>query len=179
MSDAPNFRDYVTSGAFKMSLSRAQVSALSMIAETGEVACGGHTFGALYHKGLVEHIRSKDGRLEYRLTEAGVYALKLARLADLTQGPKDAVEAELRALRKQLNDARVFAQQVTSDAWDMRARLQKAELLLQDARSMLQGQPCPKKPMVTLKDKHPERTVKEMVAHLDLAEFMLSESRDP
>lgn len=173
MTDQSRFREYVTSGAFKLTLSRNQVSALSMIAEVGDVSCGGHTLGALFQKGLVTHIRSDCGKLEYRLTEAGVFALKLVRLADLVQGAPDPVAEELSALRGQLDKARRHAQQLAADAWDMSARVQKAEQAVAEAKAMVRGAPNPPKPVVTRKNRHPERSQAQMIAHLTVAENFL------
>lgn len=174
MTGQPQFREYVTSGAFKFSLSRAQIHAISMVAETGQTSCGGHTFAALYHKGLIEHIRAETGGLEYRLTEAGVYALGMCRLAELTNGAADPIGEENAALRRQLNTARVAGQQLAADIWDMKARLDKAESALKEARAMMKGEAVPKRPLVTMKDKHPERTVPQMLSHLEQAEAMLT-----
>jgi hypothetical protein len=171
---ADRFRDEVTSGAFSLNLSRAQVASLAMIAEVGEVACGGHTLGALFRKGLITHIRSQCGRLEYRLTEAGVYALKMARLADLVQGAPDPVAEELRALREQLDTARIQEQRSRMDAWNMTARVQRAYRAIARARSWIYGRPLPRKgPMITLKDQDPERTQAQIIGDLQAAENFL------
>lgn len=179
MTDAAKFREYVTSGAFKLTLSRQQVAALSMVSEVGEVACGGHTLGALFNKGLVTHIRSKCGALEYRLTEAGVFALKLVRIADLAQGAPDPVQEELAALRRQLDQARRHAQQLAADAWDMSARIKQADLAVKEAQAWVSGTPVPKRPMVTMKNKHPDRTQAQIMGHLRAAEnFLQVEDHD-
>lgn len=173
MSDTSKFREYVTSGAFKLTLSRQQVSALSMIAEIGDVNCGGHTFGALYNKGLITHIRSDCGNLEYRLTEAGVFALKLVRLADLVQGAPDPVAEELSALRSQLDKARKHAQQLAADLWDMDARVRAADQAVSEAKAWVCGSPMPGRPLVKMKNRHPERTQAEMMGHLQVVENFL------
>lgn len=172
-AETAKFRDYVTSGAFKLSLSRQQVSALAMAAETGEVCCGSHTLGSLYNKGLVTHIRSECGRLEYRLTEAGVFALKLVRLAELTQGTPDPVAEELASLRKQLDQTRRHAQQLAADAWDMTARVEHAEREVAKAMAFVEGTPTPPKPILTLKNKHPERTQAQILGSLKAAQNFL------
>lgn len=172
-TETARFRDYVTSGAFSLSLSASQIAALSVVAETGETGCGGHTIGAMFRKGLVTHIRSNDGRLEYRLTEAGVFALKMARLAGLSQGEPDPVARELAALREKLDQARTVAQQLAADCWDMNARVQKAQQAVAEAKAWAFGEPPPKRPMVTLKNRHPDRTQAEILAHLKVAENFL------
>lgn len=172
-ADTAKFREYVTSGAFKLTLSRQQVAALSMVAEVGEVACGGHTLGSLFNKGLVTHIRSDCGKLEYRLTEAGVFALKLVRIADLTQGAPDPVREELAALRGRLDQARRHAQQLAADVWDMSARVKQADLAIKEAQAWVSGAPAPERPMVTMKNKHPHRTQSQIMGHLQAAENFL------
>ncbi|EPX80496.1 hypothetical protein [Salipiger mucosus] len=170
MTADTRFREYVTSGTFRMSLSRAQISALSMVAETGDSAMGEHTFRALHAKGLIEMIRrapsgsrkNDQGGLEYRLTEAGAVALQMVRLAQLDNGRTDAVTAELRALREQLGDVRALASQLLSDHWDMHARVEETKREAAALRCELDGEPAPSRPMVRLKDRHPERTIAEM-----------------
>lgn len=173
-AETARFRDYVTSGAFKLALSRSQVSALVMVAEVGDVSCGNHTLSSLFGKGLVTHIRSDCGRLEYRLTEAGAFALKLVRLADLTQGAPDPVAEELAALRDQLDQARRHAQQCAADAWDMKARVEFAERQVAEAKAYVEATPTPPKPIITLKNKHPERTQAQILGSLEAAENFLN-----
>lgn len=172
-AETAKFRDYVTSGAFKLSLSRSQVSALAMVAETGEIGFGSHTLSALHNKGLVTSIRAEDGRAEFRLTEAGVFALKLVRMADLTQGAPDTEAEELAALRTQLDQARRHAQQCAADAWDMKARVEFAERQVAEARAYVEAKPTPPKPIITLKNKHPERTQAQILASLNAAQNFL------
>ena len=157
------FKEYVTSGAFKLSLSRSQISALAMISEVGEACMGGHTCISLHRKGLVTTIRAADGKLEYRLSEAGVYALKMARIADLTQGAPDPVADEIAALRRQLNETRIASQQVAEDNHNLRARLDRVRRQLVNITRVLRGRPEIKKPIITLRDKTPERSISKMM----------------
>ena len=167
------FRDYATSGAFNLALSRAQVSALAMIAEHGYAAMGSHTYRALHHKGLVTEIRGAAGGWEYRLTPAGVYALKLIRLADLVQGDPDPVESEITALTRQTNEARAIAQDALTLARSMQARAEAAHRAIKRVRRFLKsGAPRPR-PMITLKDPHPEVEFADIVVTLDIAERAL------
>ncbi len=174
------FREYVTSGAFKLTLSRNQVSALSMASATGEMAGHGGTFSSLDSKGLTELIRSKDGGLEVRLTEAGVFALKLVRLAGLVNGDPDPVAEELKSLRAELDEARKHCQQLAADNWDMTARIEQADLAVKQADAWVCGNPIPKKPIVTMKNKNPERTQAQIVASLRAAEnFLQVHDKEP
>ncbi|AOI76077.1 hypothetical protein [Burkholderia sp. NRF60-BP8] len=91
MSD--RFRDYVTSTAFSLTLSRRQVEALCQLDQMGW--CHGylHTANALIGKGLCERAED-DGRLVFRLTEAGravIPMLKLAGLYEKFQFDREAV----------------------------------------------------------------------------------------
>ncbi|MGK7653171.1 hypothetical protein ACSQ76_12370 [Roseovarius sp. B08] len=161
------FKEYSTSGAFNLSLSRAQVSALSMIAEHGDAVIGGHTQRALHHKGLISDIRANDGRLEYRLTPAGAYALQLVRMADLVQGPADTVAAEITALSGQLGEARAAAQDALTFARSMQARAEAAFRAIKRLRRFIKsGAPHPK-PMISLKDPRRELGFSAMVRALD------------
>lgn len=171
------FKEYSTSGAFNLSLSRAQVSALAMIAETGDSAMGAHTYRALHHKGLVADIRGPQGGIEYRLTPAGVYALKLVRLADLVQGDPEPVELEISALTESLDKARGVAEEALKFARSMQARAEQAHRAVKVVRRFLRsGAPRPK-PIITLKDPCPEMTFQSMVAALDFAEASMSGGR--
>lgn len=168
------FREYSTSGAFNLALSRAQVSALSMIAESGDAAMGAHTYRALHHKGLVPDIRGAEGGIEYRLTPAGVYALKLVRIADLVQGDADPVEAEIVALTDALGKARGFAQEAVALARSMQARAEQAHRAVKAVRRFLRsGAPRPK-PIITLKDPRPDISFQGIIATLDRAEHALT-----
>lgn len=149
-----------------------------MIAEVGDVACSSATFGALYNKGLLTHIRSESGQLEYRLTDAGTFALKMTYLAGLSQGSPDPVAAENTALRRQLDEARIAGQQMAADVWDMRARLAKAERAINEARAFAEHRPPPRPPVVTLKDRNPKRTLTQILEHLDDAQAMISEAAE-
>jgi hypothetical protein len=167
------FRDYVTSGAFKLSLSRSQVSALAMVAETGAIDFGSHTLSALHNKGMVTSIRAANGSAEFRLTEAGVFALKLLSMAELTQGAPDPVAEELAALRLELDQARRHAQQCAADAWDMKARVEFAERKVAEAIAHVEAAPPPPKPIITLKNKHPDRTQAQIIESLNAAQSFL------
>lgn len=79
-----NFSDYVTSTAFRLSLSGPQVQCLLQIEETGGSWLGHITFNALEAKGLTERYREGD-RVGVRLTEAGRAVMPLLRLAGLTE----------------------------------------------------------------------------------------------
>ncbi|MEX5515699.1 hypothetical protein [Pseudophaeobacter sp. 1A09344] len=172
MSDASldRFKEYSTSGSFNLALSRAQVSALAMIAEHGDALMGAHTYRALHHKGLVAEIQAEGGGFECRLTPAGVYALKLVRLADLVQGDPDPVGAEIQGLTRDLETARGIARNALLFARSMKARAEQAHNAVKRVRRFLRsGAPRPK-PIISLKDPSPDLTLSHMSSALDMAE---------
>jgi hypothetical protein len=80
MSD--QFKDYVTGGAFHLSLSRRQTEMLSCMDQFGWTWGHLSTASALIDKGLCERV--EDGEFSsFRLTEAGRLVIPLLRLAGL------------------------------------------------------------------------------------------------
>lgn len=81
-----NFRDYVTSSAFVLSISHRQIQCMCEIHQWGASYRLLSTFQALERKGLVERIKSDekctDGAF-IQLTEAGHAVIPLLKLADL------------------------------------------------------------------------------------------------
>ena len=68
------FRDYVTSTAFALTISRRQIEMLSQLHQFGDSWMLITTFDALARKGLVERVQEKNGdqfSTTARLTEAG------------------------------------------------------------------------------------------------------------
>jgi hypothetical protein len=80
------FRDYVTSSAFHLSISRRQVDMLSQLDQFGASYGNIATCGALIGKGLVERIQDDaSGFPRVRLTEAGKAVIPLLKLCGLYQ----------------------------------------------------------------------------------------------
>lgn len=82
------FREYVTSGAFKLSLSKVQIDCLCQVEQTGGSWMLVTTFNALAAKGLVERTKvegADGGHLVsgVRITEAGRAVIPLLKLAGL------------------------------------------------------------------------------------------------
>jgi hypothetical protein len=83
------FREYVTSTAFKLSLSKVQIECICQIDQLGHSWMMLTTFNALAGKGLVERRAAGDGESEHpagvhvRLTEAGRAVIPLLKLAGL------------------------------------------------------------------------------------------------
>jgi hypothetical protein len=80
MSD--QFREYVTSGAFSLQLSRRQIELLSALDQTDKGYALLSTANALIDKGLCERVRLADG-MHFRLTEAGRAVIPLLKIAGL------------------------------------------------------------------------------------------------
>ena len=76
------FKDYVTGGAFHLSLSRRQTEMLSHMDQFGYSWGYLSTGGALVAKGLCERV-TDDQFPQFRLTEAGKLVIPLLKLAGL------------------------------------------------------------------------------------------------
>lgn len=129
MSNA-QFSDYVTSGAFSLTLTRNQVSALSLL-EGGMEPYLGNLMAALERKGLAEKVANPTehdpDHTETRATLAGLLTLALCREAGLTNGPADPLAAELAGLRAEVERRRIEARTARANARSLAARLEKAE----------------------------------------------------
>jgi hypothetical protein len=84
------FREYVTSTAFKLSLSKVQIECISQIDQIGGSWMMLSTYNALAAKGLVERIAPATGAdhpagCSVRLTDAGRAVITLLKLAGLYQ----------------------------------------------------------------------------------------------
>jgi hypothetical protein len=80
------FRDYVTSTAFALTISRRQIEMLSQLHQFGDSWMLITTFDALARKGLVERVQEKNGdqfSTTARLTEAGRLVIPLLKHAGL------------------------------------------------------------------------------------------------
>ncbi|MDP4074228.1 hypothetical protein [Acidovorax sp. A1169] len=81
------FRDYVTSTAFALTISRRQIECISQLHQFGDTWMLLTTFDALARKGLVERVREKNADEHFsttaRLTEAGHAVVPLLKLAGL------------------------------------------------------------------------------------------------
>lgn len=88
-SQNDQFKDYVTGGAFQLSLSKRQAEMLSHIDQMGSTWGHLSTFGALESKGLVKRIQSEQAEegndsLAFKrvcLTEAGIALIPLLKIA--------------------------------------------------------------------------------------------------
>lgn len=129
------FSDYVTSGAFSLTLTRNQIAELAL-------AAGGdrHVYGAsaaLERKGLIEPIppaakanplhEPDDQLIEWRLTAAGALTLSLIHQAGLSNSGADALAREVDDLRARLGEANQRAHVAALKTRSMHARLAIAE----------------------------------------------------
>lgn len=186
MSNA-RFSEYVTSGAFNLSLSRNQVAALSMCVEGADLYGATHSYGALERKGLVEFVPNPTGmafesaeRHQVRPSNAGLLTLQL--LAEAGMGNHaNAVAEELVALRAQLAEARRTAADLRVRLTSAMARKDRAVRLVVAARKdnrrlmaavedLTRGGPvltlknAPDQFIITLKDPLPHLSDAELLA---------------
>lgn len=131
----PRFSDYVTSGAFVMSLTRNQISGLSTVCASGEGWIP--NAASLERKGLVELLpapgKFEAERTEYRATRAGLLCAALIYEAGLSNGPPDPVAAEFDAMRAEMLACRQEAKEARLCARSSLARLGEAEAELKNA----------------------------------------------
>jgi DNA-binding PadR family transcriptional regulator len=134
------FQDYVTSGAFTLSLARSQVVTLHRIASglSDHYPCAATT--ALERKGLIAPVAAPEDyapdRQEYRATAAGLMVAALLTEAGLTQDQRDATAAEVARLHQEVEDRRAEAHTARTAARSALARLQKSETDLANERAM-------------------------------------------
>lgn len=178
----PRFQDYVTSGAFSLTLTRAQIAALSSL-QGGSGSIFGGT-GGLERRGLAEPISAEsDERTQWRMTGAGALALALLAEAGLVNTAGDPLAGEIDSLRAELEKARRAAEDAKTRAWTMRARKDEAErecARLRREVEQLREPPIVRlkpgfgcadraydvKPLVRLRDLHPELSDAELMEPL-------------
>lgn len=135
MSNA-RFQEYVTSGTFTLTLSRNQVSALSLLA-SGEGRSLGISDSILERKGLVEPVAAPLARsldtVEFRPTVAGFLCMEILREASLINFHGNAIGNELAALRKEIEERRLEAATCREKMISALARKSSAEDDLEDA----------------------------------------------
>lgn len=122
------FSDYVTSGAFSLTLTRNQISELGLIG-AGSVRYSSVS-GALERKGLVEPVMARtedeplhepdEQFLDHRLTGAGALTLALLAHAGLSNAGSDVLAREVDDPRRQLAAANERAHDAALRARDAR-----------------------------------------------------------
>lgn len=153
------FREYATSGAFALTLSRNQVHGLSLCRGGAHDWLSG--LQALERKGLV--VRLGPAGRQVRLTLPGLHTLALCSLAGLTNGPDDEVQSEVADLHRQLDSALKQVADLTEKNWSLAARLEEAEGRVKELEAERDGGRWPK-PMVRLRDKHPGTPTSDLIA---------------
>jgi len=130
------FSEYATSGAFTLSLTRNQVSALAML-EGGGPAWDS-AVAALERKGLAEPVpqptESDPTRVEMRATRAGLLVAALTQEAGLTNGPPDPAAVELANLRAEILKMRSAVIEAEKTARSALARKAELEWELENER---------------------------------------------
>lgn len=135
------FSDYVTSGAFNLSLSRNQIGELAMLGE-GPASYVSRA-EALERRGLIEAIPAKvysdfqSDMIEYRLTSAGILVVQLIHAAGLTNSPPVSLAVEGDRLRSELVESRAAEKEANRRARSLLARLKALQLWISQARSVL------------------------------------------
>jgi hypothetical protein len=121
------FSDYVTSGAFNMSLSRGQISELAMLADSPAFYV--NRVETLERRGLVEAVPRRTAtdfdaeQVEYRLTAAGLLTVQLLHAAGLTNQGEATLVREVETLRAELAAARDGERRALLLAQSFRGRL--------------------------------------------------------
>lgn len=182
------FQEYVTSGAFSLTLSRNQISALSLLA-SGEARSVGVSDSILERKGLVEAVANPTTHqmdaIEFRPSVAGFLCMEILREANLINFAGNAVTNELAALRAEIAECRLAAAVARQRATSAMARKDVAEeelsaaqaeiaglrtsvaalesgLMWKDGHSMLDDKPVYQRPIVRLRDPLPNATDAEL-----------------
>lgn len=136
------FQEYVTSGTFTLTLSRNQVSALSLLA-SGEGRSLGVSDSILERKGLVEPVAAPQARsldmIKFRPTVAGFLCMEMLREAGLINFSGNAVANEVAALRKELEERRLEAATCREKMIAALARKSNAEDELEDANQAVES----------------------------------------
>ncbi|RWF02970.1 hypothetical protein [Mesorhizobium sp.] len=145
------FSDYVTSGAFSLTLTRNQISELAFAAG-GERRLYGVT-GSLERKGLIEPINARpekdalfehdEQHLEWRLTGAGALTLSLLAQAGLSNAGADIAAREIDDLRQSLSQANAIAHDANLRVRSMHARLEEANAYIGRLEARLAGDKIP------------------------------------
>lgn len=167
----PNFSDYVTSGAFNMSLTRGQIAELSSLAEAG----GRYVdrWGALERRGLIERLPGAsdwvshfEAPTEWRLTAAGVLVVNLLFEAGLSNRGGAGLARECDALRAQLAAANLALNETRQKLRSIYARHEKLRLSIQQAEDSAAGDRITIR--ITPRDPLPDATLAELAEGIDL-----------
>jgi len=157
------FAEYTTSGAFALNLTRNQVSTLAMLADGAEHMSAA-VAASLERKGPAEPVArptwNNPDHVEYRATAAGLLTASLTREAGLTNGPDDAMVAELTRLRAELERRRKETADAKRCARSALARVDRLQLECDNLKSRLEGD----RPRVAvlIRDPSPEVTTEEL-----------------
>jgi hypothetical protein len=152
------FSDYVTSGAFNLSLSRNQISELAMLGDGPQGFV--NRAETLERRGLIEAVPQRtethfdSGGLEYRLTSAGLLVVQLLHAAGLTNQGEATLAREVDALRAELAAAREGEAKAVRLARSFLSRLKWLQLRSKQRREREKGERITIR--VLLRDGHPD-----------------------
>jgi len=162
----PRFADYVTSGAFNMSLTRGQIADLSAMVEAGSNFVD--RWSALERRGLIERIPSLSDwpgdfeKQEWRLTAAGALVVNLLFQAGLTNRGDSALARECDALRAQLAAANAAATEARKRLRSMHARYENLRLRIDQSAAVQEGDLIPIR--ITPRDPIPDASINDLIA---------------
>lgn len=160
MSQA-RFAEYATSGAFNISLTRRQVSALAMFSDRDEWSAIG--YDSLERKGLITVLpRAGHHPPAARITAAGVSVAHLCAMAGLTNTTPPEHSTEIDALHVEIAELRRLNAELAEDCHSMHARAQALGIELRELQAEKAGGRFPR-PMVMLKDRQPDKAVEDMI----------------
>lgn len=136
MSAELRFQEFVTSGAFTITLTRQQVAQLSMMAQGQDV----YGASALFRKGLADEASRPDiapDRTEFRITPAGLLVAQLCYRAGLCNAGENPLADEIVRLQSKLDELRVSTAKVREDAWSTWARFKDLEIEKEELKRRL------------------------------------------
>lgn len=164
------FADYATSGAFQIGLTRSQIASLVQVAGGDHTAYVGMTAAsALLRKGLVILTESagRGDQAQIRATAAGILVANLCAMAGLTNSAIPDLAAEVDRQNEEIDGLRRRLFDIGEDNWSLRARLEATEIECNQLRANMAGGHFPR-PMVTLRDRQPEKPVEAMDCARDI-----------
>ena len=160
------FAEHVTSGAFALTLTRKQVSALAMVADRGESRIPWPGLDGLERKGLVTMMPPEHDYpfSDAVISPAGIRVAQLCAMAGLTNAPIPTEAEEIERLHRELAAGRDLIRELRADCQSLAARLDEMTRDVQDLEDKILN----KKPTIRFpdlrwgRDQHPEKDIRDM-----------------